>query len=107
MKILLIAILVLTFAPKAQASCGVFRDHPQAYAFCVQNELAVAKARGEQPGVQRHELPSGLPGMEQLDALKRQRLMNNPWFRKNRVRDQILNHGMGGCTPNFATGGCL
>ena len=24
-----------------------------------------------------------------------------------RRRQQILNHGAGGCTPNFATGGCL
>ena len=27
--------------------------------------------------------------------------------RTNRVNQQILNHGAGGCTPNFATGGCL
>ena len=25
----------------------------------------------------------------------------------DRIRRQILNHGAGGCTPNFATGGCL
>ena len=24
-----------------------------------------------------------------------------------RIQRQILNHGAGGCTPNFATGGCL
>lgn len=24
-----------------------------------------------------------------------------------RINRQILNHGAGGCTPNFATGGCL
>jgi len=26
---------------------------------------------------------------------------------QNRVNQQILNHGAGGCTPNFSTGGCL
>ena len=26
---------------------------------------------------------------------------------KNRNQDQIMNHGSGGCTPNFSTGGCL
>ena len=25
----------------------------------------------------------------------------------DRARRQILNHGAGGCTPNFSTGGCL
>lgn len=25
----------------------------------------------------------------------------------DRIQKQILNHGAGGCTPNFATGGCL
>ena len=25
----------------------------------------------------------------------------------DRMQRQILNHGAGGCTPNFATGGCL
>ena len=45
------------------------------YAQCLQGELSRAQERGEQPGVQRHELPSGLPGMEQIDALKRQQLM--------------------------------
>jgi len=25
----------------------------------------------------------------------------------DRIQRQILNHGAGGCTPNFATGGCL
>jgi len=25
----------------------------------------------------------------------------------NRANQQILNHGTGGCTPNFSTGGCL
>ncbi|MBT8450249.1 MAG: hypothetical protein KJO69_11190, partial [Gammaproteobacteria bacterium] len=28
-------------------------------------------------------------------------------YRQNVVRDQILQHGGGGCTPNFSTGGCL
>jgi hypothetical protein len=23
------------------------------------------------------------------------------------IQRQILNHGAGGCTPNFSTGGCL
>lgn len=26
---------------------------------------------------------------------------------QDRRQKQILNHGAGGCTPNFATGGCL
>ena len=26
---------------------------------------------------------------------------------QDRQQKQILNHGAGGCTPNFATGGCL
>ena len=26
---------------------------------------------------------------------------------QDRTTRQILNHGAGGCTPNFATGGCL
>ena len=25
----------------------------------------------------------------------------------DRTRRQIMNHGAGGCTPNFSTGGCL
>ena len=28
-------------------------------------------------------------------------------YRQERVREQILQHGAGGCTPNFSTGGCL
>lgn len=28
-------------------------------------------------------------------------------IRQERARQQILNHGAGGCTPNFSTGGCL
>ena len=28
-------------------------------------------------------------------------------YRQERAREQILQHGAGGCTPNFATGGCL
>jgi len=28
-------------------------------------------------------------------------------IRQNRTQQQIMNHGAGGCTPNFATGGCL
>ncbi len=28
-------------------------------------------------------------------------------YRQERARDQILQHGAGGCTPNFSTGGCL
>ncbi|TCL01619.1 hypothetical protein BXY66_2935 [Shimia isoporae] len=28
-------------------------------------------------------------------------------YRANRNRDLIMQHGAGGCTPNFATGGCL
>ena len=28
-------------------------------------------------------------------------------YRQNVVRDQIIQHGYGGCTPNFSTGGCL
>src|SRR5262245_56238324 len=28
-------------------------------------------------------------------------------YRQERMREQILQHGAGGCTPNFATGGCL
>ena len=28
-------------------------------------------------------------------------------IRQERVKQQILNHGAGGCTPDFATGGCL
>ena len=27
--------------------------------------------------------------------------------RREQRRSQIMNHGMGGCTPNFSTGGCL
>jgi hypothetical protein len=26
---------------------------------------------------------------------------------RDKRQKQILNHGAGGCTPNFATGGCL
>lgn len=28
-------------------------------------------------------------------------------YRQERNRDLILQHGYGGCTPNFSTGGCL
>ena len=28
-------------------------------------------------------------------------------IRQERASQQILNHGAGGCTPNFSTGGCL
>ena len=28
-------------------------------------------------------------------------------YRQNRVHEQILQHGAGGCTPNMSTGGCL
>ena len=28
-------------------------------------------------------------------------------YREQRMREQILQHGAGGCTPDFATGGCL
>lgn len=28
-------------------------------------------------------------------------------YRQERMRDQILQHGKGGCTPDFSTGGCL
>ena len=28
-------------------------------------------------------------------------------YKQNRTHDQVLQHGNGGCTPNFATGGCL
>ena len=28
-------------------------------------------------------------------------------FRQERQREQIRQHGAGGCTPNFSTGGCL
>jgi len=31
----------------------------------------------------------------------------NEAYRQQRQRDMILQHGAGGCTPNFATGGCL
>lgn len=31
----------------------------------------------------------------------------NPEYRQLHDQDMILNHGAGGCTPNFATGGCL
>lgn len=33
---------------------------------------------------------------------KTQQMIDN-----DRTRRQILNHGAGGCTPNFSTGGCL
>ncbi len=28
-------------------------------------------------------------------------------YTQNRNRDLIMQHGAGGCTPNFSTGGCL
>jgi hypothetical protein len=28
-------------------------------------------------------------------------------YRQERANDQIMQHGAGGCTPNFSTGGCL
>jgi len=28
-------------------------------------------------------------------------------YRRAHDQNMMLNHGMGGCTPNFATGGCL
>ena len=28
-------------------------------------------------------------------------------YRQERMREQTLQHGAGGCTPNFSTGGCL
>lgn len=28
-------------------------------------------------------------------------------YTANRNRDMIMQHGAGGCTPNFSTGGCL
>ena len=31
----------------------------------------------------------------------------NTAITQDRTTRQILNHGAGGCTPNFATGGCL
>ncbi|RKX65616.1 MAG: hypothetical protein DRP42_04455 [Tenericutes bacterium] len=32
---------------------------------------------------------------------------NNNSYRQQRNRDLSLQHGAGGCTPNFSTGGCL
>ncbi len=31
----------------------------------------------------------------------------NDNYTQNRNRDLIMQHGAGGCTPNFSTGGCL
>jgi hypothetical protein len=41
-----------------------------------------------------------------LSKQQREREMRTT-YRQQRNDDMILRHGMGGCTPNFATGGCL
>ena len=43
----------------------------------------------------------------QSEAVKRAVRKQASSIEQDRVNQQILNHGAGGCTPNFSTGGCL
>tara|TARA_B110000967_G_C18793505_1_gene514556 strand:+ start:202 stop:375 length:174 start_codon:yes stop_codon:yes gene_type:complete len=38
---------------------------------------------------------------------QRQATQNADARNDNTIDNQIINHGAGGCTPNFVTGGCL
>lgn len=78
-----------------QARCESMGFKPQSieHSYCVL-ELEKAYLSGRAYGRQG-VAPSS-------DDARTQQMIDN-----DRIQKQILNHGAGGCTPNFATGGCL
>lgn len=44
---------------------------------------------------------------QQQTSTYQQQMKMQETIRQEKIRQQILNHGAGGCTPDFATGGCL
>ena len=54
---------------------------------------AMKSSGGGQSSIGRSAMPAGQSAEEA--------------YRQQRIRDQILQHGKGGCAPDFVTGGCL
>ena len=84
---------------EAKTICAdLYGDGSDDYRSCV-IQLLVSRLH-QQPQYQQRQYPSSTdvgPSEEQMRNI----------YRQERIREQILQHGAGGCTPNFSTGGCL
>lgn len=70
--------------------------------------LCMAKAPVPEATQRRLRALPGLDAHPYGQDQEHQRIyQSDPEYRRRHDQNMIRNHGMGGCTPNFSTGGCL
>jgi hypothetical protein len=89
------ATLVDPYANEKGICADFYGEGSDKYKSCVVELIA-----SQQPQYQQPQYPSS------SDSGQSEQQMRNI-YRQERIREQILQHGAGGCTPDFATGGCL
>ena len=105
------AALLFALVPSAALAnpCAYFlnTDQPDLYAQCMANEADGSPAIEPETRRQLQALP-GLSADPYGMQTEQQRIyQSDPGYRAQHDQNMIMNHGGGGCTPNFATGGCL
>jgi hypothetical protein len=83
------------------------------------SSIAWAQAQAENLLTQQHRARGGLvlpqlgqpmPPVYTQPQVTPQQPFQQPFqqqYQQQRQREQLMQHGAGGCTPNFSTGGCL
>ena len=104
----ILIITAFTLSQPTQASCGVFAEE-WARVSC---EQIRAQQRAARTGSERDKQTARQLWMlgpdKSLNDMTRQQLRaTDPTYNWESNADAILRHGAGGCTPNYATGGCL